>query len=106
MIEEKVGVSYRYNKYFYDPENKNDRVGQYVRYLTREEYEFQNDKLPPANFEFPVVERYIKLGQDVQNDGLLVKKKFAYSPNRLVPINRFCTWLMGKLEKEPNYLLS
>ena len=106
MVEEKVGIPYRYNKYFYDPEKKNDRVGQYVRYLSKEEYEFQNDKSPPANFEFPIISKYKKLGQDVQKDGLLVKKKFAYSTSRMAPINQLCTWLMSKLEKEPNYLLN
>jgi len=106
MIEEKVGIPYRYTKYFYNPENKNDRVGQYVRFLTKEEYHMHNDTLLPANFEFPVEEKYNKLGQDIQNDGLLVKKKFAYSISRMVPLNRFCTWLISKIEKEPNYLLS
>ena len=79
---------------------------EYVRYLSREEYQLKKNKLPPDNFEFPIISKYNKLGQDVQNDGLLVKKKFAYSQSRMVPINRFCTWLMSKLEKEPNYLLS
>jgi len=106
MVEEKVGIPYRYNKYFYNPEEKDDRVDQYVRYLSKEEYQSQNDKLPPTNFEFPIISKYNKLGHDVQNDGLLVKKKFAYSQSRMVPINRFCTWLMSKLEKEPNYLLN
>ena len=108
MVEEKVGIPYRYNKYFFNPnpEDKDDRVSQYVRYLSKEEYQSQNNKLPPPNLEFPIISKYNKLGQDVQNDGLLEKKKFAYSLSRLVPISRFCTWLMSKLEKEPNYLLS
>ena len=106
MVEEKVGIPYRYNKYFYNPEDKDDIVSQYVRYLSKEEYQSQNNKLPPPNLEFPIVSKYNKLGQDVQNDGLLVKKKFAFSQSRMVPINRFCTWLTSKLEKEPNYLLS
>jgi len=106
MVEEQVGVPYRYNKYFFNPEDKNDKVGQYVRYLTREEYELQNNNFPPPNLEFPIISKYNKLGQDVQNDDLLEKKKFAYSQSRLVPINRFCIWLISKLENEPNYLLS
>jgi len=106
MVEEKAGVPYRYKKYFYNPEDKDDRVAQYVRYLSKKEYQSQNENLPPSNFEFPIKEKYWKLGQDVQDDGLLVKKKFAYSISRMIPINRFCTWLASKLEKEPNYLLS
>tara|TARA_B100000315_G_scaffold244396_1_gene268911 strand:- start:3 stop:827 length:825 start_codon:yes stop_codon:yes gene_type:complete len=106
MVEEKIDVPYRYNKHFFNPEDKNDKVAQYVRYLSKEEYQSQNNKLPPPNLEFPIISKYNKLGQDVENDGLLEKKKFAYSQSRLVPINRFCTWLMSKLEKEPNYLLS
>ena len=106
MVEEKVGIPYRYNKIFYNPKDENDKVDQYVRYLSKEEYQLQNDNLPPANFEFPIISKYYKLGQDVQNDGLLVKKNFAYSISRMVPINRFCTWLTSKIEKEPNYLLS
>jgi len=106
MIEEKVGVPYRYNKFFYNPKSEIEKVGQYVRYLSKEEYLTQNDKLPPSNFEFPIISKYNKLGLDIQNDGLLLNKKFAYSQSRMVPINRFCTWLMSKLGKEPNYLLS
>ena len=106
MVEEKVGIPYRYNKYFYNPKDKSEKVGQYVRYLSKEEYQLQNKILPPVNFEFPIEAKYYNLGQDVQNDGLLVKKKFAYSISRMIPINRFCTWLTSKLEKEPNYLLS
>ena len=105
MIEEKVGVPYRFNKIFYNPEDKNTKVDQYVRFLSLEEYQLQNDNLSPSNFEFPIEAKYNTLGQDVQNEGLLVKKKFAYSLSRMVPMNRFCTWLISKLEKEPNYLL-
>ncbi len=106
MIEEKVGIPYRYNKYFYNPEDKNDRVSQYVRFLSKEEYQLQNDNLLSVDFEFPIEEKYNKLGQDIQIDGLLVMKKFAYSISRMVPMCQFCRWLMNKLEKEPNYLLS
>lgn len=105
MIEEKVGVPYRYNKYFYNLEDKDDRVAQYVRYLSKEEYQSQNGSLSIPDFEFPMIAKYNKLGEDLQNEGLLLKKKFAYSYSRMVPINRFCIWLTNKLEKEPNYLL-
>lgn len=106
MVEEKVGVPYRYLKYFYNPQNNEQKVCQYVRYLSNEEYKKVNNRLPPNNYNFPIEEKYNKLGQDIEIEGLLKKKKFAYSVSRMVPINRFCTWLMNKLQKEPNYLLN
>mgnify|MGYP001309039217 FL=1 len=50
MVEEKVGIPYRYNKYFYNPEDKDDIVGQYVRYLSLAEYQSQNNSSLAASF--------------------------------------------------------
>ena len=106
LIEERVGVPYRWLKYFVNPENSHEKIEQYVRYHSVKEYCRQTeDQLPPAYWNFPVMEKYEQLGHDIQLTGLITVKKFGYSQTRMVSIPVFCEWLENKLQINPEYLL-
>ena len=105
MVEENVGVPYRYGKLFFDPKNKKTFVEQYVRYLSTDEYIIESKEKPPFYLKFPVKEKYYNLGNDISNNGILTQKKFAYSISKKVKTNHFCDWLREKLNVNPIYLL-
>jgi len=105
MIEERVGVPYRYVKGFPDPEGKGEEVYQYVRFLSEVEFFTQNKVRPPTHYDFPIEEKYHLMGEDMKADGLIRYSKFGYSQTRLVPIFPFLSWLESKLRQDTEYLL-
>jgi len=104
-VEEKVSVPYRYLKYFKNPENSHQAVSQYVRYLTRNEFIENNGIDSNIHYKFPIIEKYIKLGEDLIREGLIIKIPFGYSETRMVNIHQFCVWLEKKIISDPEYLL-
>jgi len=105
MIEERVGVPYRYNKLFYDPKKTGEWVGQYVRFITDIEYKNHIGFTPPAHYKFPIEEKYFQLGRDLIADGLIQCHKFGYSHTRVVSMRHFFSWLELKLMQDSEYLL-
>ncbi len=82
------------------------KVGQYVRYLSEEEYKIQTGKSPPAYYRFPIKERYNQLGNDLTNEGMIKRVSFGYSQTRMVEIRAFCEWLENKLLVNPEFLMN
>ncbi len=105
MVEEKVGVPYRFLKTFSNPENNGESCLQYVRYFSRGEYDQLNPNQEPG-FSFPVNEQYHQMGIDLQETGLLRSRPYGYSDTRMVPLAAFCGWLEHKIGQLPSYLLS
>ena len=103
-IEEKVGVPYRYLKQFYNPNNNQDFVEQFVRFLSEEEY-LKVTGLRDSTFKFPIEEKYEKLGNDLINEKLITRIDFRYSTTRSINIRKFCDWLETKLRIDSEYHL-
>ena len=103
MIEEEIGVPYRYIKKFKDVNNPDNYVEQYVRYLSEEEYLEVNKKPPPIHYKFPIEPKYKQLGIDLKKESLIKIVKFGYSETRMVPIYSFCKLLQEKLKNNPEY---
>ena len=106
LVEERVGVPYRYVKYFINPDNSDEKVGQYVRYISDDEYKNQNGKSPPTYYTFPIKARYKQLGIDLTNEGMIKQVSFGYSLTRMVEISAFCGWLENKLLVNPEFLMN
>ena len=106
LVEERVGVPYRYVKYFFNPSDHHEKVGQYVRYFSEEEYKIQTFKNPPDYYRFPIKESYNQLGNDLTNEGMIKRISFGYSETRMVEIYAFCEWLENKLLFNPEFLMN
>lgn len=106
MVEEEIGVPYRYIKKFKDVNNPDNYVEQYVRYLSEKEYFEVNKKSPPTHYKFPIEPKYNQLGIDLKKESLIKIVKFGYSETRMVPIYSFCKWLQKKLKNNPEYLIN
>jgi aminoglycoside 3-N-acetyltransferase len=103
-IEEKVAVPYRYQKAFKNPQNSKETVDQLVRFMSKDEYKNINgDKC--STYSFPIEEKYLKLGEDLIKNKMILQSPFGYSMTRAVSILQFCNWLENKLKQEPEYLL-
>jgi aminoglycoside N3'-acetyltransferase len=105
FIEERIGVPYRWNKKFHNPNNTTEVVEQYVRYFSTDEYIENIGIKPPGHYDFPVSERYNLLGSDLMIEKLITINKFGYSKTRMVHIYEFCFWLEEKIKKNLEYLL-
>ena len=106
MVEEDIGVPYRYIKKFKDVNFPDNYVEQYVRYRSEEEYFEVNKKPPPTHYKFPIIAKYNQLGIDLKKESLIKIVKFGYSETRMVSIYPFCTWLKEKLKNDPEYLIN
>ena len=103
-VEEKVAVPYRYHKAFKNPQNSKETVDQLVRFMSKDEYKNINgDKC--STYSFPIEEKYLKLGEDLIKNKMILQSSFGYSMTRAVSILKFCNWLEDKLKQEPDYLL-
>ena len=103
-VEEKMVVPYRYRKAFKSPQNSKEAVVQLVRFMSNNEYNNQNGNTN-LNYSFPIKERYLKLGEDLIKDKIILQSPFGYSMTKAVSIVTLCDWLENKLKKEPGYLL-
>ena len=106
MVEEDIGVPYRYIKKFKDVNFPDNYVEQYVRYRSGDEYFEVNKKPPPTHYKFPIIAKYNQLGIDLKKESLIKIVKFGYSETRMVSIYPFCTWLKEKLKNDPEYLIN
>ena len=106
MVEEDIGVPYRYIKKFKDVNFPDNYVEQYVRYCSGDEYFEVNKKPPPTHYKFPIIAKYNQLGIDLKKESLIKIVKFGYSETRMVSIYPFCTWLKEKLKNDPEYLIN
>jgi aminoglycoside 3-N-acetyltransferase len=104
-IEEKVGVSYRYQKNFYNPANSNEYVTQYVKYMTKEEYIEITGNNGTGYYDFPITYDFTQLGKDLISSNIITIKPFGYSKTRMVKLDTFCDFLEEKLKDNPGYLL-
>lgn len=102
--EEKVGVAYRYKKKIFNPENINDYVIQFVRYLDEEEYIEQEGRRAPS-FCVQITSDYTKLGEDLIKENIIAIKPFGYSKTRMVKLDLFCDFLAEKIKNTPNYVI-
>ena len=105
MAEESVGVPYRFIKKFKDPMGSSEAVNQSVRYLTREEFLEVNSYSAPEHLSFPIEAKYKLLGEDLKKEKLIRIVKYGYSESRIVEIKPFYSWLISKINDDPEYLL-
>jgi len=103
-VEEKIAVPYRYQKAFKNPQNSKEAVVQFARFMSQDEYDAANGN-SALNFSFPIKERYLKLGEDLIKNKMLLQTPFGYSATKAISILTLCDWLENKLKKEPEYLL-
>lgn len=98
-IQNKVQVPYRYNKKFYNPENKNDFVEQLVRYVDVANYNEINDtKLDQLPNGF--IEDFTCIGEELLREKLLVISPFAYYDTRTIKLDLFCNYLESKYRQD------
>jgi len=105
MIEESIGVPYRYIKEFKDPAGSDKTISQSVRFLSSAEFLEINGFAAPGKMNFPIQTNYSLLGEDMIKEKLLKIVKFGYSESRIVSIKHFCLWLEAKITDDPEYLL-
>ena len=103
-VEEKTAVPYRYRKVFKNPQNSKETVDQLVRFMSKDEYNNVNGN-KPLTYSFPITAKYLKLGEDLINNKMILQSPFGYSTTRAVSILTLCDWLESKLKKDPGYLL-
>ncbi len=109
-VEELSGVPYRYVKVFENPlqtftdSTRVDRVEQFVRYLTIDEYTRRNGHSQPE-FSIPVNQSFEKLGNDLLKDFFFRSVPFKLFPTRLVQLSPFNNWLYERLKEDILYLL-
>ncbi len=103
-VEEKTSVPYRYNKAFNNPQNTKETVDQLVSFISKDEYKNINGHTP-LTYSFPIRAKYLKLGEDLIKNKMILQSPFGYSSTRSVSILALCDWLEDKLKKEPEYLL-
>ena len=104
-IEEKIGVPYRYQKTFKNPQNSKESVVQLVRYMSQDEYHEVNGN-NALKFTFPIKEKYLKLGEDIVKNKMLLQSPFGYSTSKAISIIDLCDWLEKKIKKDTQYLLN
>lgn len=104
-IEEKMKIPYRYNKSFYNPLDRSEKLSQFVRYLSKEEYIKVNNFLPNSSLKFPIKSSYDKMCLDLQKENIINFKKYGYSISRYVKVDIFCDWLENKIKTNPYYLV-
>ncbi len=100
QIEE---VWYRYLKNFKDPLSESSDATQFVRYLSRAEFESVNGFIPGIELEFPVVEDYNHYSQDLIELGLLNRSKFGYGYSRMVSVGDSIDCFRAGLKRHSNY---
>ena len=103
-VEEKIAVPYRYHKVFKNPQNSKETVNQLVRFMSKDEYSNVNGN-KCLTYSFPIKEKYLKLGEDLIKNNMILQSPFGYSTTRAVSILDLCDWLENKLKQEPDYLL-
>lgn len=103
-VEEKIGVPYRYTKFFPNPKNSKEKVSQLVRFQSKREFLETNQDLE-SHFTFPIKAKYNKLGEDLLLNKLLIQSTFGYSKTRSVSLPVFCDFIESRLRSDSEYLL-
>ena len=101
-VEDRVGVSYRYLKRFYNTEDNREYVEQLVRFFSEEEHESVTGR-KDSRYRFPILPDYSRLGEDLIRNGFLKVAPFGYAKTRMVNIKIFCDFLEEKLSQYPDY---
>lgn len=104
-VEEKVGISYRYQKKIYNPANANEYVTQYVKYMTKEEFIEIKGNSGSGYYNFPITYDFSQLGKDLISSDIITIKHFGYSETRMVKLDTFCDFLEERLKENPGYIL-
>ena len=104
-VEEKTSVPYRYIKTFKNPQNSEETIDQLVRFISKDEYNDINGDIP-LTYSFPIEAKYLKFGEDLIKNKLILQSPFGYSSTKAVSILTLCDWLEDKLRQDPLYLLN
>ena len=103
-LEEKCSVPSRYLKEFTDPKDRSRHVRQLVRFTSLDEYRAVTGR-PQAPYTFPIRSDYSRLGRDLLQRGMVVRKNFGYSQTRMVRVREFCDFVEQQLKKSPDYFV-